>query len=728
MFRVGEKAFVRENPTTQVQILSLPVTGNRDILTTGGVFQERELHPSTPEVLNTIKAFRASYTPPKEQKPYEKRPSKSRVTLLRRKLRKLPLDLQGHYASEDRDYGKNISREVFDVKNEIYLGWVWKTHKGTQPLLEALSPEGAPLENPSLLRRLSHECWRCGKHLKLETNGKVVRVAGEPCKYPLGYPNTQWELNVPSGKIVVANDLREIFPLPRGEGSGPCVNFLAGRENTTLMYAAQGLAHANVGNSCPGVYSLGEGKFKIAKPAPEERWDKRRRTFVSTKAPPMQGERIAWVCTDLWWYSICDFEEYLRRHAKFTPERALLEGVAIRPGVYKFTHYDRSDGGEGETLFSTFEWVREPDPVQNLLEDWDSVEVNPHAYVQAQVLAWPTLYGHAEDEESAKPWSEFSEEERLSTWASVADHIFCTIGGGTDWHQKGFPTCSVDPSIPDIPPPKFRNQFSWYPFAHPYGGMFLEGFSEPFLKLLFEVLESNISFGLAVQDYDACRDVEGGRRRMALALKRYRELDAKHPGVADPIYSAWVGDGDRADEWVKNFDLGPKYTKRHEAHLKMQEWVPENTYAIKFDARKLSSGSFCLDPKVMAGWASKENAQKYALVVCDEAATMEGAEHEFWSTNATKAVPLCFIARIVAQRVSSAGDRILEIQFDYGCEKMLDKSIRRGIKQYREKDACSLLTKEDYDCLLPEVKKLWDDLQNGTVIESKEEEEEDDDE
>jgi hypothetical protein len=169
------------------------------------------------------------------------------------------------------------------------------------------------------------------------------------------------------------------------------------------------------------------------------------------------------------------------------------------------------------------------------------------------------------------PWSEFTEAERLSAWQDVADHIFCTIGGGTEWHEKGFPLAKVDPSIPDVEPPSFRAQFSWYPFSAPYGGLFENiPFSPGFAKLVFRVLESVISFGMAVREDRAkgIREVGPARDRMMVAVKRYRELAPLYPEAADPAYVEWLSQKGRAEKWVRDFDLGPEVTKDGPVNLR----------------------------------------------------------------------------------------------------------------------------------------------------------------
>jgi hypothetical protein len=207
---------------------------------------------------------------------------------------------------------------------------------------------------------LGRGCPSCGvQRFDLETNGQALRLSGERCSLPNGFPLNEWELNVPSGKMVVANDLREWFPLPVEESD--CGTVIGSRAISNA-YAAVGLAHASVGNSCPGVYRVADGRYKVAcEPADD---------YVPLAgAPPFEGERVAIICTDLWWYSLCDFDEIERRIEKFggVGSRGRYEVIDVKPGVYRFRHNDdaRSNRGQAEVLFSTFEWVRESDPVQS---------------------------------------------------------------------------------------------------------------------------------------------------------------------------------------------------------------------------------------------------------------------------------------------------------------------------------------------------------------------------
>ena len=353
---------------------------------------------------------------------------------------------------------------------------------------------------------------------------------------------------MPSGKLVVANDLRQLFPLPEADSFD--INTTRGCSQTALAYAANGMSHAFVGNTCPGVYKCEDGTFKIAnEPSNDEYNEKKKKWVLIEPAPKFDGERVAGICTDLWWFSICDHGEFTRRlkHFKQKAKDFRVEIVNVKPGVYRFRHDEeaRSQEGPEESVYTRFEWVREPDPIKDLLGRYEEVAVNPNAYVQAQVARWPTLYGKVkhpyEKREEIIPWSAMTKEDRQHSWQRVADQVFCTIGGGIKWHEKGFPTAKVDPSVPDVEPPSFRAQQHWYPFSKPYGGLFEPKTLTPsFAKLAFRVLESVISFGTSVNDSTHSREVPYVRERMLVAVKRYRELIKKYPEQADPDYVAWL--------------------------------------------------------------------------------------------------------------------------------------------------------------------------------------------
>jgi hypothetical protein len=726
MFKPGDIARVRQDGRTvtieRADVFRVPGVPKWPISTTGGIFDETDLIPAHPSVIATaegrdlsLEARRAENKVKDDHLSFELRPEVAEI------LKKAFIDFNGHW--------KNGSILAADFRSRLmetpYLGPNGIDKGDAESLLKAAAagvaldcwlPIDLHLEASGL-----RTCFFCGEEgFTTETNGQGIRFAGKPCKFPNGLPPTEWELNVPSGKLVVANDLRDLFPLTKDDDFD--TNTTIGCRQTTLTYAANGLSHAFIGNSCPGVFKCGDGLFKISNPPSEEEFNGRKYVTIEP-APKFEGERVAGICTDLWWYSICDHEEFKRRlkHFKLKTKDFQIEIIDLKPGVYRFRHNEdaRSHDGPKECVYTWFEWVREPDPVQNFLSIYEQVEVNANAYVQAQVARWPTLYGKVKDhrrgKEKAVPWANMTEEDRLHSWQAVADRVFCAIGGGTKWHDKGFPTAKIDPSVPDVDIPSFRAQYHWYPFSKPYGGLFEPKTLTPsFAKLAFRVLESVISFGMHVGDNNRCREVPYVRERMLVAVKRYRELAKKYPTQADPEYVAWLSQKGRAEAWVEKFDLGPTFTKRHEDHAKAQRWVPEDAYAVEFDARKLKDGHFAWHPKKGGWWAAKKDAQRYAISAWED--NGQAPEHNcFWSCHATNtSVPLYSVARVVkVGQVSHTGETLVEVAFDYGTPWMRNSKKRKALAETGEKAGIRLLSKKEYESLLPKATQFFETAERG---------------
>ncbi len=691
------------------------------VLTDRGVFDETELFPAHPSVIATAEgrdlsaeAFRASVVASVALETDDGLSFELRGKV-EKALKKAAVDLNGHWRN-----GAAIGKG-FKILEHVFLGRNAMSRKDAEDLVLALRAKTSldrwvPVD--AGIRMALRTCSFCGEEdFATETNGLVVRLVGDPCKFANGLPLTEWELNVPSGKLAVANDLRAVFPLPETEDFD--INTRIGCRLTALEYAANGVAHAYVGNSCPDVYRCADGTFKIANPPSEEDWDESQEKFVPvTPTPVFDGEQVAGICTDLWWYSICDHAEFKRRCRRFKNKVTDfdIETVDVKPGVYRFRHDEDARGhdGPGERVYTRFEWIREPDPVQDFLASYEAVDVNSNAYVQAQVARWPTLYGKTEDRHAGKekvvPWSDMTEEDRARSWRMVADQVFCTIGGGVEWHEKGFPKAKVDSSVPDVEPPSFRAQHHWYPFSRPYGGLFEPRTLAPsFAKLAFRVLESVISFGIVVRDGAKSRDVRYVRERMLVAVKRYRELAELYPDQADPEYVAWLAQKGRAEAWVKSFNLGPEFTKKHVEHAKKQRWVPEDAYAVMFDAENLQDGHFAWHPKKGGGWASKANAQRYALVEWSDNG-QEGEHNCFWSSNATNtSVPLYFVARVTkVGEVSHMGETLVEVAFDYGTPWMQDVTKRKALVEMKEKAGIRVLTQEEYNQFLPRAVEFFE--------------------
>lgn len=717
MFKPGEIAGVKAEPERRVTITGTGV--GPCIQTTGGIYEEASLFVAHPTVLRT-----ASGTYDREEAYFEAITAKNKAPgalsyELRDKLEKavktLTLDWNGHW--KDGTAIHEDFRKI--VLQDVLLNAQAMTKEDAAAFLKAVKAKKAlnywvPIAITTF-RTTLRMCSHCGgQDFGLETNGKFLRVMGPKCKYPKGLPKTTFELNVPSGKLVVANDLRDLFPVDEEFD----INTTFGCRRTALAYAAIGLAYACVGNSCPGVYKLTDGTFKIGNPPREEHWNGKAWVKIKPK-PKFDGKKVASICTDLWWYSICDHAEFLRRCKRFKRKTKdfRVDVVKVPPGVYRFKHDEDARAHEGSTecVFARFERVRKADPVKDFLGTYEAVETNAHSWVQSQAQKWPTLFGKVKElpggREEAVPWAKMTYEERLFAWQRVADHTMCVIGGGVDWHEKGFPQEKVAVSAPDVDPPSFREQYHWYPFSNRYGGLFEPKLLAPsFAKLAFRILESVISFGMDVHDGEKSREVPYVRDRMLLAVKRYRQLMKQYPDQADPEYVSWLSEKGRAEAWVENFDLGPEYTEKHREHVKRQRWVPEDAYAIEFDARKLKEGSFAWHPKVMSCWARKEDAQRYAIRQWEDN-QQPGERNCCWTGNAGVSVPLYVVARVTkVGTVSHMGDTLVEIAFDYGTPWMRGPS-RKAVSEEKEKAGIRVLSKEEYEALLPGAIKFYEDAE-----------------
>lgn len=713
MFKLSDKALVVESGKITTVLdprwIRATETGSEEcIKTTDGNFAEAELRQAHPTVLATAEAKPRNHATELARKSEAEKRMESfnfelsvKVTDALSKA-KLELDVRGHWKGKISTWHR---KEIMsDLK---YLGLLRSpSEEDLKTLHEALQTNKKLNIWIDLGRGMfSSECTYCGEgHFSLLTDGKTLRLSGDECSQPNGFEHNEWELNVPSGKIVVENDLREWFPLPEGDGEIESVNGIIGCRQTSQAYAAVGMSHAFVGNSCPSVYRMSDSSFKIANAPEEEYYDEDKDEYVPYDPPiAFEGELLTSICTDLWWYSMCDLDEATRRAEKFGG-LGKLTVIDVKPGVYRFRHDDEADRDAYETgvLYGTFEWIRDPDPVKDFLKEYQEAEVNAHAYVQAQVKLWPTLYGAAKGPSGTRiPWADMTKEQRLSSWERVADHIFCVLGGGTNWHEKGFPTAKIDLSVQDIEPPSFRQQCNWYPFSEGYGGLFsIPNLSPSFAKLAFRVLESVISFGSNVRDDSHSRDVAGERSRMLLAVKTYRKLAKVHPDFADPDYVLWLGQEGRAEAWVERFDLGPVITQKHRDHVAKQRWIPEDTYAVEFDAKKMeASGHFT----GRGCWAQKEHATGFAIEECSKE---EGSS--FWTVHAAAtAVPLYSVARVIKLgEVSHMGKTLVELAYDYGTEWMQDTSVRKALNEKECKKAIRILTKKQYEKLLPKAKKF----------------------
>jgi hypothetical protein len=247
------------------------------------------------------------------------------------KVGEIKVDFNGHNNGCDIDfYSKRLKHSLW-VSNALTS--IRKMHR----LLEAME-QGITVEFPVPLKPFSYEtCYECGERLPITFDGKTFKAESK-CQFPEGMPAYSIDLPVPSGKLVIANDLRRLFDdefkvAALKKGMGGSFNFdlntAMGCRQVFETYGSLGMAHGFVGNTCPGVYRVDENTLTLSMVKCEE-------DFGDVIKAEIPGEHVAGVCTDLWWYSIMDYDKYVEKAGK-EPDRH-CNIVDVKPGIYKVTH------------------------------------------------------------------------------------------------------------------------------------------------------------------------------------------------------------------------------------------------------------------------------------------------------------------------------------------------------------------------------------------------------
>lgn len=395
-------------------------------------------------------------------------------------------------------------------------------------------------------------CPTCRQSLSCESDGNFLRIASA-CPYPRGAPPTEFVLDVPSGKLVVANDLRFWFRSKVGDSQ-------IRPADTTVAYADAGLAHAFVGNSDPELCRHASEPDTYLVVSTEIVFDD---DDVPLQGPPgweEVGEVVATISTDLWWYSMCDRDEFERRCLRYggNLERAGAAVVSVRPGRYRFRHPASPDTYGSTRCFATIEWIGPSGDPRDYLAEYDTYRISAAEYVRKHVAEYPTLYAGG-----SVPYAAMSLAQRRSAWQRVCDHLFCTIGNGIDWNENGVPEDAGDGGGSE-PCPEFRARYRWYPLCEHSAVVAAAGIrpakfrsarqrkvlDPTFAEVAFRVLESIISFGVASSQ--PRHDV---RATMRLAVECYRALAVRYPEQAASDYVGWLSDGGRVERWIEAFEV-----------------------------------------------------------------------------------------------------------------------------------------------------------------------------
>ena len=415
--------------------------------------------------------------------------------------RTIAIDMGGHNRRAD-DFG-------YRKFGDLHLKWT-ASPDDVEALTEALKG-GPPLEKPLRTEpSCLFKCGVCGEEFVLETDGHTLRTVSQ-CPYPDG-PIFDFELNVPSGRMVVANDLRPLFDFVGDYDINTCVGCM----KHPLAMAENGCAQGFVGNSCPGVFRLDKNRLTIAVTGSGEEDDDGNIDEDDPRLTP-PGEHVAGICTDLWWYSIVDHDEFVRRAGEETLDDHNAETVDVKPGVYRFRHLFHSierDSPHQQT-YTEIEWVREPDPVRDFKAERLAFHLTAGQVVAESLSKYPSLH-HGPD-----------------AIRSVADHIFCTIGGGGDWHENGFVSYNPDirPDAPEVDIADFSGRYPWYPLSEKYSALCIAAglygsplyLNKSFRALAFNVAMCIVDHGVELGRFGATKEDEDAEKVQARKTEQLAE-------------------------------------------------------------------------------------------------------------------------------------------------------------------------------------------------------------
>lgn len=607
--------------------------------------------------------------------------------------------------------------------------------------LEAALAGGDALKTPVFLGASSdHKCRYCDARLMVLTDGKTLLIAGDPCPVPDGFVHHDIELNVPSGILVVGDDLQQWYPTK----SDRDINGLIGTIQMIDDYAKIGLAMGAVGNSSPSLRRVkdAENKFVISNHGHD--WDDE----DEDDGNPW-GETLADICTDLWWYSIADGDDFKRRLAHYTPdidietwENGLDTSwthttVKVKPGVYRFRWFTDAVRDATTVLYAEIEWVREPDPVVDHLADSLQERFSALECCIQSCLDWPMLYMPDRERggrRSRLSWPELSLEQQHHAIARAANQIMCVLGGGIDWHENGHALMNVSEEVrgyanaisEDGVVPLFTEAMQWYPFSGKGGGLcqgagiydenpgatVIESprirLNDTFALLALNIAQNYIQFPpkprLNRDAYPPRFGIKEVRNRMRLALDCYRGIRQNYiVEPMDPDFDKFAPSEEAVTD-IAQRDLGPD-------NPPAEQWGPvppillmgEHKFVeFKFDPAKTRCGP-CWHPGAGGCWAKPEDAQRYAILYSKQ-------DGDGFTQNAGNSVPLQFVARIVG--TESTRTPILLVEFDYGHEQMHGAEAHRwGISG---EDVSCLRAFDDpaeYDRLLHEMVKVYEDME-----------------
>lgn len=190
-------------------------------------------------------------------------------------------------------------------------------------------------------------CYKCGQDLEMSFDGKTIEFIDTSsvfCQITRKDLTHSVELDVDCGELVFGNDFRRLFPPVDHE-----ISIFVTERAYVRDYADHGMFHMFVGNSSPGIFQREDGIIIIASAFYE---DEEELKEIEKK----HGKRLGSVCTDLWWVSAMDAENFVKSRLASDGRISDIDvTVPVTPGRYKMTVYSDIDHDDEDIVYAKIE-------------------------------------------------------------------------------------------------------------------------------------------------------------------------------------------------------------------------------------------------------------------------------------------------------------------------------------------------------------------------------------
>lgn len=176
-------------------------------------------------------------------------------------------------------------------------------------------------------------------------------------KLPPFYENTVLEISVPSGKLIVSDDLREPENFRIEAKLNP--NYGLGMNALAQEFAEKAnMAYGFVGNSCPSVTRQSDGSLLVLQGAYDEEEDES--VFNDDETV------VAKICTDHWAAMMTDYQNWLDNGGEEVAEEGFHPNsgttvIEVTPGKYRWTAYTHNDNFDlqayGRVVYAQLELI-----------------------------------------------------------------------------------------------------------------------------------------------------------------------------------------------------------------------------------------------------------------------------------------------------------------------------------------------------------------------------------